>query len=78
MFSTRVPVVDIGDAPVSLLSPEHTRMVGMSEFQQEIEIRLESATRSLAEAQSEGDDYLVSIRLGEIESLQRLAEESAV
>lgn len=50
----------------------------MSEFQQEIEIRLESATRSLAEAQREGDDYLASIRLGEIESLQRLAEESAV
>jgi hypothetical protein len=50
----------------------------MSEFQQEIQIRLESASRSLAEAQAEGDDYLAQIRLGEIESLQRLAQEHCV
>lgn len=47
----------------------------MSEFQQEIQIRLESATQSLAEAEREGDDYLAQIRLGEIESLRRLADE---
>ena len=47
----------------------------MSEFQQEIQIRLESATQSLHEAELEGDDYLAQIRLGEIESLTRLAAE---
>jgi hypothetical protein len=47
----------------------------MSEFQQEIQIRLESATQSLHEAERDGDDYLAQIRLGEIESLHRLAEE---
>ncbi len=47
----------------------------MSEFQQEIQLRLESASRSLAEAQREGDDYLVQVRQGEIESLLRLAQE---
>jgi hypothetical protein len=47
----------------------------MSEFQQEIQIRLESATQSLAEAQRDGDDYLAQVRLGEIESLTRLAQE---
>jgi hypothetical protein len=48
----------------------------MSEFQQEIQIRLESATASLAEAERDGDDYLAQVRLGEIESLQRLAAEN--
>jgi hypothetical protein len=47
----------------------------MSEFQQEIESRLETATRSLAEAERDGDDYLAQVRLGEIESLRRLAQE---
>ena len=47
----------------------------MSEFAQEIRTRLESATQSLAEAERDGDDYLAQIRLGEIESLQRLAAE---
>jgi len=50
----------------------------MSEFQQEIEARMESATASLAEARLEGDDYLTQIRLGELESLQRLAAEHQV
>jgi len=50
----------------------------MSEFQQEIQIRLDTATRSLEEAQRDGDDYLAQIRLGEIESLQRLAQEHCV
>jgi hypothetical protein len=44
----------------------------MSEFQQEIETRMETARRSLDEARLEGDDYLIQVRLGEIESLERL------
>ena len=48
----------------------------MSEFQQEIEARLRSAHQSLAEARLEGDDYLVQVRLGELESLERLADEN--
>ena len=51
------------------------RVAVMSEFQQEIQIRLDTATRSLEEAQRDGDDYLAQIRLGEIESLHRLADE---
>jgi len=51
------------------------RLVDMSEFQQQIEARLESARSSLAEARREGDDYLAQVRLGEIESLQRLQAE---
>jgi hypothetical protein len=47
----------------------------MSEFQQELQIRLESASQSLAEAERDGDDYLAQVRLGEIESLRRLAQE---
>ena len=47
----------------------------MSEFEQEIQIRLESATQSLADAERDGDDYLAQVMLGEIESLQRLAAE---
>lgn len=49
----------------------------MSEFQREIETRIETARRSLDEARTEGDDYLIQIRLGEIESLERLASEHA-
>ena len=47
----------------------------MSEFQQEIQARMESAEKSLAEARMQGDDYLAQVRLGEIESLTRLIEE---
>ena len=50
----------------------------MSEFQQEIQARLESAHQSLAEAQLDGDDYLAQLRLGEIFSLLRIASEPAV
>jgi len=50
----------------------------MSEFQQEIQARMESATRSLAEARLDGDEYLAQIRLGELESLERLAAEHTV
>ncbi|HEX6935463.1 MAG TPA: hypothetical protein VF227_02990 [Actinomycetes bacterium] len=50
----------------------------MSEFQHEIQARMESANQSLAEARLEGDEYLEQIRLGELESLQRLAAEHPV
>lgn len=50
----------------------------MSEFQREIQARMESATLSLAEARLEGDEYLAQVRLGELESLERLACEHAV
>jgi hypothetical protein len=58
--------------------PEDERLVVMSEFQQEIQVRMELASASLAEAQQEGDDYLAQVRLGELESLQRLAAEHTV
>jgi hypothetical protein len=47
----------------------------MSEFQQEIQARMETAHRSLDEARAEGDEYLAQVRLGELESLERLASE---
>ncbi|MGH8891936.1 MAG: hypothetical protein ACRDWY_01300 [Actinomycetes bacterium] len=50
----------------------------MSEFLQEIQARMESANQSLAEAQQDGDDYLAQVRLGELESLERLASEHTV
>jgi len=48
----------------------------MSEFQQEIEARLTSVQQSLAEARSDGDDYLVQVLLGELDSLERLAAQN--
>lgn len=47
----------------------------MTEFRQEIVTRMETARRSLDEARTDGDDYLMQVRLGEIESLERLASE---
>ena len=47
----------------------------MSEFLHEVQIRLETARQSLAEAQRDGDDYLAQVREGEIESLHRLVEQ---
>ncbi len=47
----------------------------MSEFRREITERIKTARLSLVEAQHEGDDYLVQVRTGEIESLERLATE---
>jgi hypothetical protein len=49
------------------------RVVALSEFRQEIETRIQTARRSLDEARIDGDDYLIQVRLGEIESLERLA-----
>jgi hypothetical protein len=51
------------------------RAVALSEFRQEIQTRMETAHQSLREAQVDGDDYLIQVRLGEIESLERLVAE---
>ncbi len=50
----------------------------MSEFQREIQARLEAAEESLAQARRDGDDYLIQVRLGELDSLQRLLAEHRV
>jgi hypothetical protein len=47
----------------------------VTEFHNEITRRAVEAQRSLAEARTTGDDYLAGIRLGEIQSLARLAAE---
>jgi hypothetical protein len=43
----------------------------MTEFQREITGRLVAARAALDEARGDGDDYLVQVLLGEIESLER-------
>ena len=48
----------------------------MSEFEHEIRDRIESARLSLDEARREGDDYLIQVRLGELDSLERLAAQN--
>lgn len=50
----------------------------MSEFQQEIQARLATAQESLAQARLDGDDYLVQVHLGELESLERIADDNAI
>lgn len=45
----------------------------MSEFASEVTERIEQTRQSLAEAEADGDDYLVGVRVGELESLTRLA-----
>jgi hypothetical protein len=47
--------------------------VAVSEFAHEVSERVEEARQSLAEAEATGDDYLVGVRVGELESLARLA-----
>ena len=47
----------------------------MTEFLQEVADRIDAARRSLDQARADGDDYLVQVRTGEIESLQRLKDE---
>ncbi len=47
----------------------------MSEFAHEMSGRVSRTIASLHEARSAGDDYLVSVRLGELESLSRLAQD---
>ena len=50
----------------------------MNEFASEVSGRVEQARASLAEAEATGDDYLVRIRVGELESLARLAADNDV
>jgi hypothetical protein len=50
----------------------------MSDFTSELRQRVAEAQRSLAEARESGDDYLVRLSLGQIESLARLAAENQV
>jgi hypothetical protein len=52
--------------------------VFMSDFTSELRQRVAEAQRSLAEAGETGDDYLVRLSLGQIESLARLAAENQV
>jgi hypothetical protein len=47
----------------------------VTEFHNEIQRRAREARSSLAEARATGDDYLAGIRLGEIQSLARIAAE---
>jgi hypothetical protein len=47
----------------------------MTEFHTEITQRATRAAQSLRTAQESGDDYLASVREGELENLARLAAE---
>jgi len=47
----------------------------MSEFASEVSERVQETRQSLAEAQATGDDYLVGVHAGALESLARLAAE---
>jgi hypothetical protein len=50
----------------------------VTEFHNEIQKRAVEARQSLAEARAAGDDYLAGIRLGEMQSLARIAAEHGV
>ena len=50
----------------------------MSDFSTELRQRVAEAQRSLAEARESGDDYLVQLTLGTIQSLARLATDNQV
>jgi hypothetical protein len=50
----------------------------MSDFTTELRLRVVEAQQSLAEARETGDDYLVQLSLGQIESLARLASDNQI
>jgi hypothetical protein len=50
----------------------------MSEFATELAGRAQEAIASLQEAEAAGDDYLVEVRVGELQSLSRLADDHEV
>lgn len=50
----------------------------MTAFADELRHRVETARRSLAEARREGDEYLVQVRVGELEELARAAAVNGV
>src|SRR5580765_1010173 len=58
--------------------PRWTRGATMSELTTMLAERFADARRSLLEARRAGDDYLVDVRLSEIEELARLARENDV
>jgi len=47
----------------------------MTQFQAELRERVAAALTSLREAREAGDDHLAEIRVGELESLARLARD---
>ncbi len=59
------------DAPEAVMT--HTK-----QFSNEIRERIHDTRRSLVEARHCGDDYLVDVRLGELESLARVAAEHGI
>lgn len=50
----------------------------MTQFGAEIRSRVTAARSAMASAQEAGDDYLVEVLAGELESLSRLAAEHQV
>ena len=50
----------------------------MSEFRSEINSRIDRVKGDLARGVADGDDYLVEVSLGELESLARIAVEHDV
>ena len=50
----------------------------MSAFASELAGRAHEAVASLIEAEAAGDDYLVEVRVGELQSLSRLADDHDV
>lgn len=50
----------------------------MSDFRHEISNRIAQTRGQLSQAEATGDDYLVEIHLGELESLARIAAEHDV
>ena len=50
----------------------------MSQFRHELSNRISETQDNLARAREDGDEYLVGVRLGELESLARVAAEHGV
>ena len=50
----------------------------MDEFTQQISARVSAARQALKQALADGDDYLVGVREGELDSLTRLADSNGV
>jgi hypothetical protein len=50
----------------------------MTEFADQIRLRVSDALTDLAQARAAGDDYRVQVHTGELESFARLAEENGV
>jgi hypothetical protein len=50
----------------------------LTEFGSELRRRIQQTVTDLADARASGDDYLVEVRLGELESLARVAAEHGI